>query len=583
MLHPRPRSPASGWSLALELALFLGLALALVWPLPTRIAWSLPLGTEDVATVPKAMAWSFWWQADRLAHGLTGFWDAPIFHPTAGTFALSEMNVLGGFLFAPVVWTTGSAALAQNLFLICALTLNGFAATRLLAALGLHRLIALVGGVAVAMLPVPHQELGVMPLVPVFGVIWSLHALWRWTEAPTWGRGLLCGLALSCAYLLCFQYALFLAMLAVLPGVVFLRRGLLAPRPVATLALGALLAAGVCGPLVAGQVGELRADEGFDRSEKKVVKLSCQPRHYLRTPWEQLVPTPGITVAKDAGWKAFYPGTTRLALALAGLLWALSVPRMRRWGLFLGAGVLVAYAMSMGPNLQIGGFKPWALVSEIVPGYSKVRSLNRWAAFVQLFVFLLAAFGLQSLVDQVVGRAPEARDGGEVPARGPRRAALITSLLVLGGLTATEMVPPPQRLVDVPRVDQGPAWADWIRLNTPADAVLAILPIKPGGDVADYEPEADRMLLGARFERTMVNGYSSYFPKPFRALKKRTKDFPDTESIDAFRDLGVTHVVLDQAEYPTHLVLDYPAIAQALSRVFSDDEAGVDVYELAPP
>ncbi len=566
--------------MGLEFLLFLGLALALVWPLPTQLAWSLPLGTEEVGTVPKAMAWSFWWQADRLAHGLTGFWDAPIFHPTPGTFALSEMNVLGGFLFAPVVWATGSAALAQNLFLILCLTLNGFSATRLLADLGLHRAMALVGGVAMALLLIPHQELGVMPLVPVFGVIWSLHALWRWTQQPSWGRGLLCGLALACTYLLCFQYALFLAMLAVVPGVVFLRRELLSPRPVATLALGALLAAGITAPVLAGQLGELRAEEGFDRKEKKVVKLSCKPRHYLRTPWKQLIPTPGIGVAKDPGWKAFYPGTTRLALALAGLAWALTVPRMRRWGLFLGAGVLVAYTMSLGPNLQLLGFKPWALASEVVPGYSKVRSLNRWAMFVQLFTFLLAAFGLQSLLDQLLGRAPQGADGGESPARGWRRRAMLTSLVVLSTLTAIEILPDAQRLVEVPRVDQGPAWADWVREHTAQDSVLAILPIRTGGKGEDYEIETTRMLLGARFQRAMVNGYSSYFPKPFRDLKKKTKDFPDTTSVDVLRQLGVTHVVMDQDEYPEHLVLDYPALAEALTVVFRDDEAGMSVYAL---
>jgi hypothetical protein len=564
------------------LLLFLGLALTLVWPLPTQLAGSLPLGTEEVGTVPQAMAWSFWWQADRLAHGLTGFWNAPIFHPTPGTFAFSEMNVLGGFLLAPVVWVTSSAALAHNLFLIICLALNGFSTARLLAAVGLQRSMALVGGIAVTLLPVPHQELGVLPLVPMFGVVWSLHALWRWTERPTWGRGLLCGLALACTYLLCFQYALFLAMLAVVPGLVFLRRDLVRPRPMATLALGALLAAGVTAPVVAGQLGELRAEQGFDRKEKKVVKLSCTPRHYLRTPWKQAIPTPGIGVAKDPGWKAFYPGTTRLALAIAGLIWALTVPRMRRWGLFLGAGVLVAYAMSLGPNLQLLGIKPWAVAAEMVPGYSKVRSLSRWAAFVQLFTFLLAAFGLQSLVDQLLGRPPQGSDGGESPARGRRWGTLYASLVVLSALAALEIVPPSQRLVDVPRVDDSLSWANWVRDETPASSVLAILPIGLGGKVEDYEVETTRMLLGARFERPMVNGYSSYFPEPFRTLKKKMKDFPDTTSVRALQDLGVTHVVVDQATFPEQMVLNYPAVAEALTTVFRDDEAGMTVYVLRP-
>ena len=582
MLAPRPPARAGLPSLSVELLLYLGVACAIVWPLPLDVLWRLPLGTEEVATVPQAMAWSFWWQADRLAHGLAGFWDAPIFAPTSGTFALSEMNVLGGFLFAPVVWVTGSGAAAQNLFLISCLTLNGFATGRLLSALGLHRGVAIVGGLAMVLLPVPNQELGVMPLVPVFGIVWSLHALWRWTEAPTWGRGAIAGLALTATYLLCFQYALFLAMLAVVPGAVFLRRAVLTPRALATLTLGAVLAAALCGPVVLGQLGRVTSDDGFDRVEKKVIKLSCVPRHYLRTPWKQVVPTPGIGVAKKPGWKAFYPGTGRVALAVAGLLWALGIPRLRRWALFLGAGVLIAYTMSMGPNLSLGGVKPWELFTAIVPGYSKVRSLNRWAVFVQLFLFVLVAFGLQSLVDQLVGRPPAGGNGGEVPARGVRRGVLLVSLLVFSMLAVGEMLPHPQVLSPVPRTDGGPAWADWIRDNTSPDAVVAVLPILPGGKVEDYLPETDRMLLGARFQRSMVNGYSSYFPRPFRDLKKRAKNFPDTASVEALRDLGVTHVVLDQDEYPEHLVLDYPAIADALRLVSRDDVDGVDVYALEP-
>lgn len=578
MLFPRPAAPASRGSLALEILLFLGLALALVWPLPTAMGWSLPLGTEDVATVPQAMAWSFWWQADRIAHGFAGFWDAPIFHPTAGTFALSEMNVLGAFVFAPVVWLTGSAALAQNLFLITALTLNGFAASRLLAALGLARGVAVVGGAAVALLPLPHQELGVLPLVPVFGILWSLHALWRWTEEPTWGRGAVVGLALAATYLLCFQYALFLVMVVVVPGVVFLRRALLTPRRLATLALGAVLAGGLVAPVVAGQLGHVRAEEGFARKQKKVFKLSARPANYLRTPWAQRIPTPGVAVAKNPGHKAFYPGTARLALAIAGLLWALTIPRMRRWAVFLAGGAVIAYALSLGPRLAYGGVNAWEVVSSVVPGYGKVRSVNRWAVFVQLFVFLLAAFGLQSLVDQLLGRAPSGADGGEVPARGWRRGVLIACIALFGGLAVFEMIPDRQELVAVPRVDEGPAWADWIRENTPPDAVLALLPIEKGGKVEAYEVETTRMLLGARFQRTMVNGYSSYFPKPFRRLKKQVREFPDTGTVDLLRELGVTHVVLDQDEYPEHLVLDYPAIAESLVVVFRDDAAGKDVY-----
>ncbi|MCO4771651.1 MAG: hypothetical protein KDA24_16580 [Deltaproteobacteria bacterium] len=580
MLQPRPSAPTRLRDVLAEALLYSFLAAAVLWPLPTAMATAVPMGTEKVATVPFAMAWSFWWQADRLAAGLQGYWQAPIFFPTDGTFALSETNTLGSLLMAPVVLATGSAALGHNLFLLLALTLNGLTTSRFLQALGLGRLVAVVTGVGVLMLPLPHQEIGVLPLVPVFGIVASLHALWSWTRDPGWRLGVRVGLCLAATYLLCFQYALFLAIVVAALGWLFLEKRFLAPRPLGSLVLAGALAAGCVAPVVLAQTRTVKEEAGFVRKESKVRKLAAKPRHFARTPWKQAVAPPGIPVAKKPGWKAFFPGSGRVLLALLGLVWGLGLPRRVRWAWFFGGGSLLAYAMALGPWLEVGGNNLWALVVEVLPGYGKVRSVNRWAVIFQLFVVLLAGFGLQSLQDRLTGRAPSGGDAGLHPARGRRRLITGVAFAVLALLCMVEIVPPQQVLRDVPSKQTHAAWGEWVRQNTPHDAVLAFLPFSDGGNVADYEQDAAWMLLTPVHGRTMVNGYSSYFPKPFRALKKKLKEFPTIDGVDGLRELGVTHVVMEQEALPEHLIADYPVVEEALTILFRDDVAGVDVYAL---
>lgn len=128
---PRAARAAEG----LAVALFLATAIALTWPLATQLDQGLPLGTETVATVPLASLWSLWWNADRLVVGYEGYWNAPIFHPTASPFAFSEAHVLHGVLGSLLFRGTGSWPVSYNAVVLLALTLNGWAAHRLLLAL----------------------------------------------------------------------------------------------------------------------------------------------------------------------------------------------------------------------------------------------------------------------------------------------------------------------------------------------------------------------------------------------------------------------------------------------------------------
>jgi len=72
--------------------LFGALAVVWTWPLALHATTHLPLGTESSATVPLFNLWTLRWNADRLAHGYAGYWDAPIFFPNGARSRCPSMS-----------------------------------------------------------------------------------------------------------------------------------------------------------------------------------------------------------------------------------------------------------------------------------------------------------------------------------------------------------------------------------------------------------------------------------------------------------------------------------------------------------
>src|SRR6185295_6870497 len=111
-----PRGPA------IVFALFAGAAVVMTWPLarhPTRV---LPSDLIDTLL----NTWIIAWDADRLRHGLSGVWDAPIFFPYRNSLAFSE-NLFGlAFFVAPIYWATGNAVLTYNVAFLASFALAGF-------------------------------------------------------------------------------------------------------------------------------------------------------------------------------------------------------------------------------------------------------------------------------------------------------------------------------------------------------------------------------------------------------------------------------------------------------------------------
>jgi hypothetical protein len=375
-----------------ELCLFLLLALAATWPLPLRMVNAIPLGTEKVATVPLLNVWVVWWNADRARHLYRGYWDAPIFYPERQTFAYSEAHPLT-VITAPLLWLTGSRVAAYNVYLLLMLALNGWSAYHLVRRVELDWLPAFFGGVLVLVLPFVHWRLGVLQLVPLGGILWTIHALYGFGARPTLLRGAAVGLAFAVTYLLCNYYGLFFSVLLILSGAWLLGRQAWQWRSYVRLLPAAALALVLVYPIVRVQRQAVQRGP-WQRPQQLIERLSAELGDYTNSPNSKLpLPDPAQQDRRQR-WP-LGPGYATWGLAAIGAAYGLVNRKQRRWTLFCLVLLAAAVGLSLGPKLEVASWSPYRWLIHHYPGFAYVRSPYRFAVFAQLAACLLAAMALQ--------------------------------------------------------------------------------------------------------------------------------------------------------------------------------------------
>jgi hypothetical protein len=116
------------WRAAADLALYVGIALWLTWPL-ARYATTHLSGLASVDALHGI--WALTWAARAAVTDPAGLFEAPILHPTPRAFFFAPNGLGPAPLFAPLYLVSGNPALAVNVTLLLSLAL---------AAWGLHRI-----------------------------------------------------------------------------------------------------------------------------------------------------------------------------------------------------------------------------------------------------------------------------------------------------------------------------------------------------------------------------------------------------------------------------------------------------------
>ncbi|MCA9650583.1 MAG: hypothetical protein H6712_16370 [Myxococcales bacterium] len=549
------------------LGLLLLAMLALRLP-PWGLGEAIVSGTEPCGTVPLAMAWTLGWSFDRFDAGLSGYWNAPIFHSTPGTFALSEPMPLVAALAWPAHLLGASLAAATNLALLTQLWLDGWLVRRWLRRLGVGRALGTAGGAIVVVLPFVHQELGVLPLVPVWGIAWmltALHELLGPGRRPSLRAGVELGLATGASWL-CSEQLTFFAVLLLGPCALALlrRRHLVRALP---LALGsAALTAGVGVLPVALPQRHALSSLGLRRPAKSRREGGARPVELARTPWRGLVPLPSSLVAKRPSDRAFEPGPLRTVVALGGAAHGLRRRRWRRPVAMLLVLIVGAALLALGAHLRLGPFVPAEGLARVLPGYDRIRSVFRAVVLAQLGVVALCTVGLHAW-----------RTRQRLHRRRSPRGWLAPALVA--GLAVVELWPPAPHVTSMPDADA--RWVSWLR-DTEPGAAMAWLPFAPSGDVCDFEPTARMMVLGLELRHPLVNGYSSYFPGRTDRTARDTRTLPEPRALQRLRGVH-TRFIVSPRDGPLSELDASTLAALGVEPAFDDPDAGIVVVRLLEP
>lgn len=521
------RAPSLGSGLV-----YLVAALALTWPLASHLTTHIPRGTEPVGTVQQFNLWTMEWNADRIAHGYSDYWDAPIFHPAGGTFALSDPQPLTGGAYFLARTLTRDPALAYNLIVLGALTFNALAMRRLLGRLGVPDGAAVLAGLLGLALPFVIHELGVLQLIAIFPILCTITALIDFARSPSSLRGLAIGAWIAVSFLTSTYYGVFLVVAIPLVAIGLARRKHLNWRTARSLLGGIVFFAVVAGPFLLAQ----RANsQGHARSTDAVTRNSAQIADYMEL--DPSWPGSGAPWMLDDVGGSQRLGVSSAILLLAAIGAVAGLRRgVRRRTLLQISGIAFAFTVSLGLNFVIAGWYPYEFARDHLDVIARLRSPFRFVVMAQLGMVVLAGSGIGWLWNQRIQR-------------GPLRIGRFAAC-VLVGLSLFEVTAMPAELTRVPPVEVGSGWVDWLRSQPPGG--VALIPFPSSGSVHDYESTTTAMLATLDVKHPLANGYSGFFPDEYDEIRDVAKGFPTPKTIAVLRNNSIEYVVMEWSWHREH-------------------------------
>jgi hypothetical protein len=305
----------------------------------------------------------------------------------------------------------------------------------------------------------------------------------------------------------------------------------------------------------------------FTRDKSTVTRLSAMPRDYAAA-WGESWIGIGASVARP-GW-LMSPGWIKVGLAALGILFGLARRRWRRWTAFLLVTAVLAFLLSLGPNLKIREWEPWWTLTQAVPGFAQVRNVFRFGFFVQMAAVLFAAQALQAL--WLLSR--------RFLRGGWTRSAAAAAIALLGGAIVLEVRPEPVKFETAPDARANRGWIEFVREHTPPGRAIACIPFAPGNSVQDFDLTTRWMYCGTYHGVPLVNGYSGFFPaSDFQIRNMFDRYAPLDDILRWFAERNVEFLVMMRSEVSPEAIASVRDGPVTLEPVY-EDAIGIDVYRL---
>lgn len=585
------------------LAIYAAITLAYCWPLLPVLGSAFPNDSGD----PGFITWCLWWNAHAVP--LTErWWNAPIFVPMAGAFALSDTFIGVLPISTPLIWLTGNPVLAHNVLWIGSFFMAAVAAHALAHRLTGRHDVALVAGIAFGFNPyraaqIPHLQMllsGWMPLA-----LLCLHRCLDTRRVRDLALFAICWFfngATAGYYLFFFSALLGLWMIWF-------------ARPLrAWVQIGVAAVAGTL-PLLPVIIGyqhyqsALHLTRNADEIQifsADLTALASVSSFVWLPHWLSKTPGPEGEL---------FPGLVVLLLAAAGTVAAwraaprASWPWMQRILCTVGFAIFTAVLITLivgGWQIEFAGLhlslnRPsramasafWLLVAGFLAS-ARLRQLWRersttffyGAAAVAMYLFALGpeahAFGVPVLFRAPYSLLTELPGGHSL--RVPARFAMLFVLCLsqAAALFAARYLArrPASRLVPVALVLMlAESWVPIFPV-APVPPSLDLPSVEAGANVlelplGDVLSETAALTRAMSHGRPLINGYSGYVPTPYYVLRNGIKNL-DPSVLDYLQRLGPLAVIVTRDADPEGRYVDYvakaegakPLMRSALGRVF---------------
>ncbi len=492
-----------------SLTLFILLAVAHTWPLATAPGYLSRNDNGDTVL----NEWTIAWVAHQVPRDLLHLFDANIFYPERRTLALSEHLFVPAMMGAPLLWLGASPVLVYNLLLIAGFALTGWAASLVVSRWTGDWVAGLVAGSlmafnALTLTRLPHLQAQHVEFFPLALLALDNLLRHRRVRDALWLSLWFTLQALTSNYLLVFLLAALTVAVLARPEDWTAMPALRALLPRLSLAAG--LSSAVLLPFLLPYY-RLHEQFGFTWSLDEIARFSATWRDYLATAgrihW-------ALWSHRFVDLTSLFPGAVAAALVAVAVATgkAFTDTRARMCLAFGVAGVL----LSFGPAMP-----GYVTLLDVVPLLQGIRGAARFGYLALVAVAILAGFGVAQLRQ-----------------RWDRCGPVLARALAIGAITLVNLEALRAPLTYRPFTGIP---ATYTRLAAEPDAVIIEFPFFPP-DVTFFN--APYMLNSTRHWKPLVNGYSGFIPNSYARHYTLFSGFPDTRSLTALRQEGVTHIVV---------------------------------------
>jgi hypothetical protein len=545
---------AEGRHLAAVTAVYAVLTVLMALP------FSLSPGSQVVADLPDThlYIWTLAWDTYAFLHQPLRIFDANIYYPFANTLAYSENLIGSAFFAAPIIWLTGNLVLAMNLTALLTCVLCGTGSFLLARRLHVSLAGAFICGVIFAFAPPRFFRLGQLHMTAVEWIPFALAFLHTYLERGT-RRDLL--LAVACFSLQALSSGhgaayLFLSIVALLTWHAALGGGLhIRQRLTDFGAAGAWLLAPAVWIILPYRLAQDEA--GLRRGYLSDAQPGIES--FLASParFHQYLQATFIGPFSKEADAYLFPGILVLALAVLAIA-RRPVLRLREnpAAFYLFIAILSTLMFVDRP------FELWRYVY-FLPGFNFIRVPSRFIILAMLGLSVLAGIGFDRLAARWSDRTRAI-------------AGVIVAMLLLAEYASYPFGGVPYR-VDVPAIDR---WLD----TQPKPFVVAEVPVPSPGNWGALERQQTQSMLHAtaHWQKT-IHGYSGIRRPYHDQLYIDLTAFPDANSVNSLRGVGVTFVVVHTEEYG----IRWRTIEEQLSKTpalrLEHVEGDGRVYRVLPP